>query len=111
MFGDDLLLGSKLIPPRRHRRTLARPAWVTRWRAGLGYHLTVLLAGATYGKTAAPAALGDGRIPRSWCRATHSQILVRRPAQTGSQARPATTLLQDNDGSANLFHFGRSNDC
>jgi hypothetical protein len=80
---------------------------VTRLRAGLDYRLTVLQAGAGYDKTTAPAALDDCRIPLSRCRATHSQILVRRPARTGSQALPAITLLHYNDDSANLFHIER----
>lgn len=56
MLRDDLLLRTKLTPPRLHRRVLARPGVVTRLSEAFDYRLTVLQAGTGYGKTTALAA-------------------------------------------------------
>ena len=56
MTRGELLLRAKLIAPRPHRRTLARPGVVARLEEALEHRLTVVHAGAGYGKTTALAA-------------------------------------------------------
>jgi DNA-binding SARP family transcriptional activator len=57
MSYGDLLLSTKLAPPRRTRHTLARPELVARLHEALDHRLTVVQAGTGYGKTTALAAL------------------------------------------------------
>ena len=54
---DELLLRTKLTPPRLHRRVLPRPGLIAKLREALDYRLTVVQAGTGYGKTTALAAL------------------------------------------------------
>lgn len=56
MIRDDLLLRTKLTPPRPQRRVLARPEVVARLREALEHRLTVVQASTGYGKTTALAA-------------------------------------------------------
>ena len=53
----NLLLRTKLTPPRLHRRVLPRPALVARLCNALEHRLTVVQAGTGYGKTTALASL------------------------------------------------------
>ncbi len=62
----DLLLRTKLSPPQRQRRVLARPALRARLGEALDVRLTVVQAGTGYSKTTALAALDDGAVPLFW---------------------------------------------
>src|SRR4051812_7620316 len=62
----DLLLRTKLSPPQRQRRVLARPALRARLSEALEVRLTVVQAGTGYSKTTALAALDDGGVPLFW---------------------------------------------
>ena len=66
MLRDDLLLRTRLIPPRPHRRVLARPGLLAHLGEALDYRLTVVQAGTGYGKTTALAALGAHAQPLIW---------------------------------------------
>ncbi len=67
MLRDDLLLRTRLIPPRSYRRVLARPGLLARLGEALDYRLTVVQAGTGYGKTTALAALSAHAPPLIWC--------------------------------------------
>ncbi len=66
MAHPDLLLRTKLSPPQRQRRVLARPALQARLRDALEARLTVVQAGTGYSKTTALAALDGGAVPVFW---------------------------------------------
>jgi len=66
MLRDDLLLRTRLIPPRPYRRVLPRPGLLARLREALDYRLTVVQAGTGYGKTTALAALTAYAQPLIW---------------------------------------------
>ena len=66
MLRDDLLLRTRLIPPRPYRRVLARPGLLARLREALDCRLTVVQAGTGYGKTTALAALDAHAQPLIW---------------------------------------------
>lgn len=57
---------TKIIPPPRRARTLARPRVAQRLRQALDYRLTILQAGAGYGKSTALAELVDDIQPLIW---------------------------------------------
>ena len=59
------LVRTKLIPPRLTRRMLPRPRLTARLREALDYRLTVVQAGAGYGKTTALAMLAE-EAPTAW---------------------------------------------
>ncbi len=77
MFHTDLLLRTKLTPPRLHRRVLSRPGLVEKLREALDYRLTVVQAGTGYGKTTALAALAESPA------APESPPFHRREGRTG----------------------------
>ncbi|MGE5674969.1 MAG: BTAD domain-containing putative transcriptional regulator [Mycobacterium leprae] len=56
IFGEDLILKAKLIPPRPRRHTLVRPRLQERLAEALEVPLTILQAGPGYGKTTTIAA-------------------------------------------------------
>jgi ATP/maltotriose-dependent transcriptional regulator MalT/two-component SAPR family response regulator len=60
---DELLLRTKLSPPRPHRRVLPRAGLLAKLRETLDYRLTLVQAGTGYGKSTALAALGEGESP------------------------------------------------
>lgn len=66
MRHEDLVLRTKLIPPRLSRRALPRPALVARLREALEYRLTLVQAGTGYGKTTALARLDTEGLPLFW---------------------------------------------
>ena len=68
--GDDVVIRTKLVPPRLHRRLLRRPALAGRLREALDYRLTVVQAGMGYGKSTVLAALADEGVPLVWYSAT-----------------------------------------
>ena len=59
MSHPDLLLRTKLSPPQRQRRVLARPALLARLREALEVRLTVVQAGTGYSKTTGQDAAAD----------------------------------------------------
>ena len=70
LVGDDVLIRTKLVPPRLHRRLLRRPALAARLCEALDYRLTVVQAGMGYGKSTVLAALVEEGIPLVWYSAT-----------------------------------------
>ncbi len=66
MLRDDLLLRTRLTPPRPHRRVLPRPQLTARLRDALDARLTIVHAGTGYGKTTALAALKDDAAHLFW---------------------------------------------
>ncbi|HLF28384.1 MAG TPA: hypothetical protein VJG32_18785 [Anaerolineae bacterium] len=58
MSRAEVPLHTKLTPPGLYRRLLPRPALTAKLREALDYRLTVVQAGAGYGKSTALAALG-----------------------------------------------------
>ncbi len=63
MLRDELLLRTRLAPPRLHRRLLPRPALTAKLREALDYRLTLVQAGTGYGKSTALAALAEDSGP------------------------------------------------
>src|SRR5512142_3338281 len=66
MNPKTLVVRTKLVPPRLHRRILHRERLSVLLAAALDYRLTILQAGAGYGKTTALAALQEGETPLAW---------------------------------------------
>lgn len=67
MLRDDQILQTRLVPPRRHRRLLARPGLTARLTDALEYRLTLLQAGTGYGKSTALAELAEtAAFPVFW---------------------------------------------
>lgn len=62
----ELLLHTRLAPPQRHSRVLARPGLTSRLQESLCYRLTLVHAGTGYSKTTALASLDEGRTPLFW---------------------------------------------
>jgi len=62
----DLLLHTKLTPPRLHRRILPRAKLIARLREALDYRLTLMQAGTGYGKSTALAALAGEDLLLLW---------------------------------------------
>ncbi|MBI3150871.1 MAG: transcriptional regulator [Chloroflexi bacterium] len=60
------ILRTKIIPPPRNARTLTRPRVIDVLRTALDYRLTVLQAGAGYGKSTALAELAAEVQPLVW---------------------------------------------
>jgi len=63
------VLRTKIIPPPRNARTLARPRVSAALREALDYRLTILQAGAGYGKSTALAELAAELRPLIWYQA------------------------------------------
>ena len=66
MLQHELVIRTKLTPPRPRRRTLYRPRLVIRLSGALEHRLTILHAGTGYGKSTALASLADQGIPVCW---------------------------------------------
>lgn len=60
------VLRTKIIPPPRHSRTLPRPRVSLALKQALDYRLTILQAGAGYGKSTALAELAVEIAPLIW---------------------------------------------
>ncbi len=60
------ILRTKIIPPPRNARTLSRPRVMDSLRQSLDYRLTILQAGAGYGKSTALAELASEIHPLIW---------------------------------------------
>lgn len=66
MLRHDILLRTRLIPPRPNRSLLARPQLLARLRTALDYRVTIVQAGTGYGKSSALAALAQENTPLFW---------------------------------------------
>ncbi len=66
MLNSRSILRTKLIPPPRNARTLPRPRVSSALREALDYRLTLLQAGAGYGKSTALAELAGEISPLIW---------------------------------------------
>ncbi|HEX2915212.1 MAG TPA: BTAD domain-containing putative transcriptional regulator [Chloroflexia bacterium] len=67
MFGHEIILRTKLIPPRTRRWTLARPRLYSRLDNALDYRLSILEAPTGYGKTTTLAGwLAASEKPYAW---------------------------------------------
>jgi ATP/maltotriose-dependent transcriptional regulator MalT/DNA-binding SARP family transcriptional activator len=66
MSRADVLLRTKLTPPRLHKRILPRTGLIARLCEALDYRLTLMQAGMGYGKSTALAALANTDIPLLW---------------------------------------------
>jgi len=63
---ENLIVRSKLTPPRLHPRILRRPRLTERLLEALHYRLTIVQGGAGYGKSTALATLAETGIPIAW---------------------------------------------
>jgi LuxR family maltose regulon positive regulatory protein len=66
MHQEELVVRTKLAPPRPRRQTLHRPRLSTRLADALNHRLTVVHAGPGYGKSTALASLSDQGFPLCW---------------------------------------------
>ncbi len=66
MYQEDLIVRSKLTPPRLHKHTLHRPRLTKKLLESLEYRLTIVQAGTGYGKSTALAALAESSHPLVW---------------------------------------------
>ena len=60
------ILRTKIIPPPRNARTMSRPRVSEQLRGAFDYRLTILLAGAGYGKSTALAEFAAETQPLVW---------------------------------------------
>ncbi len=63
---DDMITISRLLPPRLPPRILPRPRLTERLHQALAYRVTVVQAGAGYGKSTALSALVESHAPLVW---------------------------------------------
>lgn len=66
MYHEELVVRTKLTPPRPRRYTLHRPRLTACLAEALDHRLTIVHAGTGYGKSTALAALADQDIPLCW---------------------------------------------
>ena len=66
MYRKRLVVRTKLTPHRLHRRVLYRARLTRRLLEALDYRLTVVQAGAGYGKSTALATLAESGYPLAW---------------------------------------------
>ncbi|MBN1177617.1 MAG: tetratricopeptide repeat protein [Anaerolineae bacterium] len=66
MYSDSLIVRTKLAPPRLPKRTLCRPRVTQRLLEARDYRLTIVQAGAGYGKSTALSALAGEDCPLAW---------------------------------------------
>lgn len=66
MHQNDLVVRTKLTPPRLHKQTLHRPRLTHRLLEALNYRLTIVQAGTGYGKSTALAALDESGHSLAW---------------------------------------------
>lgn len=66
MQHKKLVVRTKLTPPRLHRRTLHRPRLIRRFLEALDYRLTIVQAGAGYGKSTSLASLTQEPYTLAW---------------------------------------------
>jgi LuxR family maltose regulon positive regulatory protein len=63
---EELVIRTKLTPPRARRYTLRRPRLIAHLSEALQHRLSIVHAGTGYGKSTALAALADQDIPLCW---------------------------------------------
>ena len=68
MYPEYLVVKTKLTPPRLHQRALHRPRLTDRLLQALDYPLTIVRAGAGFGKSTALAALAETDASLVWYR-------------------------------------------
>ncbi|MCS7282871.1 MAG: transcriptional regulator [Anaerolineae bacterium] len=66
MLSEVTVIRTKLLPLRPHRRVMVRSRLTRRLLEALDYRLTILQAGAGYGKSTALAALPEEGLPTIW---------------------------------------------
>lgn len=66
MYREIRVIRTKLTPPRLHQRVLRRPRITRRLLEAVDYPLTIVQAGAGYGKSTALAVLAEDRYPLIW---------------------------------------------
>ena len=66
MLRDDLLLRTKLSPPRLRRRLLPRPGLTAKLHEAADYRLTLVQASTGYGKSTALASLAESDFSIFW---------------------------------------------
>ena len=66
MHPHNLIIRTKLTPPRLHKRILPRPRLSQRLLEALDYRLTIVQAGTGYGKSTALASLAESEHPLVW---------------------------------------------
>lgn len=66
VYHTGLVVRTKLAPPRPHKHTLHRPRLTRRLLQALDHRLTIVQAGAGYGKSTALTALANAGYPLVW---------------------------------------------
>ena len=66
VYRESLVIRTKLTPPRLHQRVLYRPRLTQRLMEALDYRLTIVQAGAGYGKSTALATLVENEYTLAW---------------------------------------------
>jgi len=66
VYRESRIVRTKLTPPRLHQRILHRPRITKRLLEAVDYPLTIVQAGAGYGKSTALAALAENHYPLIW---------------------------------------------
>ncbi|MCP4425255.1 MAG: tetratricopeptide repeat protein, partial [Chloroflexi bacterium] len=66
MYPENLIVSTKLTPPRPQKYTLPRPRLTQRLLDALNHRLTIIQAGTGYGKSTALAALVEEDTPIIW---------------------------------------------
>lgn len=88
---------TKIVPPPRRARTLARPRVIQQLAQALDYRLTILQAGAGYGKSTALAELAESVAPLIWCQVSDEDgdplVLLLHICHALQHALPGVTDL------------------
>lgn len=109
MRREQLVVKTKLAPPRPPKRILPRPRLLARIMQAKEYRLTIVHAGAGYGKTTALAALAQTGTPLVWYHLNPedadpltflNHLLVGFRQQFPHMSDAAAALLENWDGSA-----------
>lgn len=102
MSSDEVILRTKLNPPKPPRTTLTRPRVEALLRQAFDYRVTVMQASTGYGKSTALANLADASTPLFWYSATEGdadprQFLAHLSAafQSALSNSPLTFLQDD----------------
>ncbi len=102
------ILRTKIVPPQRSPHVLPRARVSRALAQALNYRLTLLLAGAGYGKSTALADLAEGSCPLIWYQVTEEdsdlQVFLLHLCHATQEALPAlenlpTAFLKSWDGS------------
>jgi DNA-binding SARP family transcriptional activator len=86
------VLRTKIIPPPRNARTLSRPRVTNIIKQALDYRLTILQAGAGYGKSTALAELAGEVVPLIWYQVNEEDndplVFLLHLCHAAAQAQP-----------------------